>query len=221
MKRLLFVSDKFPPHIGGMETHAHEFVEHFRGHSQFKLDALSFTHDDTPDGLGVPRELVERIAAENGIHYQLPYRSIHEVDPLNEWLRERPADILFFNSLYWVRIWEALKKDHPQMKLIMRSGGNDIQQSKIVGQGATVTERREYVCERVNKCLDYLVITTNYVRDRFREIGVRNEIMESFVGGVDADRFHPVDSEENVYGVPTPSVARTFGFSATSITPCP
>jgi glycosyltransferase involved in cell wall biosynthesis len=198
MEKILFVSDKFPPHIGGMETHAYEFVDFFRGREGYDVDALSFTLDDTPDSLGVPSELIMKSAKENGIHHILPYESIFKPDTFQDWLRDHPADILFFNSLYWVRIWEALRDNTPSMKLLMRSGGNDIQQAKIVGKGDTIAERRSYVREAVNNNLDHLVITTRYVRERFSEIGISPEIMEPFVGGVDTHRFKPVSDEEKM-----------------------
>lgn len=181
-----------------METHAHEFVKFFRGQKDYEVDALSFTHDDTPDSLGVPLNLFKQTTQGDGIHYILPRESIFKPKALQNWLQEHPADILFFNSLYWVRIWEMIKKTHSSMKLIMRSGGNDIQQSKITGMGRTIDERRLYVREAVNRNLDYLVITTEYVRDRFLEIGITPEIMEPFIGGVDTQRFKPVSDQEKI-----------------------
>ncbi|MBA4336364.1 hypothetical protein C0416_01135 [bacterium] len=191
-KKILFVSDKFPPHIGGMETHAYEFINHFRNQIGYELNSLSFCHDETPDNLGISKHEAEKFALMNNVKHILPYKSINDPSALNEWISDNPADIIFFNSLYWVRIFDVLRGQNPSSKIIMRSGGTDIRQSKIVGKGDTIEERRAFVKQMINENLDHLVITTNYVRERLIEIGIDPIIMEPFVGGVDTNRFSPV-----------------------------
>ena len=126
----------------------------------------------------------------------LPYDSIFDATHLDEWLRKNPTDTIFFNSLYWVRIFETLRKTHDSLRMIMRSGGTDIRQSKIRGKGESLAERQRYVVSALNDNLDHLMITTQYVRETFRALGVEDALMKSYVGGVDAKRFQPASTKQ-------------------------
>ncbi|MDO8648700.1 MAG: glycosyltransferase family 4 protein [Candidatus Peregrinibacteria bacterium] len=195
MKSILLVSDKFPPHIGGMETHAYEFLKYFQGRREdYRLQALSFLPEETPDSIAVAPQKDLQVC--EGVEHVLPYDSIFDAKHLDEWLQKNPTDTIFFNSLYWVRIFETLRKTHDSLQMIMRSGGTDIRQSKIRGKGETLEERQRYVVSALNDNLDHLMITTQYVRETFRALGVEDELMKSYIGGVDAKRFLPTSAEQ-------------------------
>lgn len=120
----------------------------------------------------------------------------HEL--INVLMREAtgPGDVLFFNSLYWVRLLPTLQKHFPKTIFIQRSGGNDLVQAPIPDAGATLFERRCYLRDILNRNLDVLIMTSRYSLERVARMGIHKKRMRAIVGGVDIKRFTPATETE-------------------------
>ncbi len=187
--RIIQVSDFSPPYFGGMESHAAEFFRHFAANGRLARSLVMFPSagaslegaQSVQPFLGHPR--VSQIFSES-IHkpeqLMLPVRNYLEL-----------GSILFFNSMYWVRCFEGIKKQYPSARILMRSGGNDIMQSNIFGKGGNVFERQRYAVEQINAHSDALIVNSNYSMARFEALGMFPGKMRVVSGGVDTARFNP------------------------------
>ena len=184
--KLLLVADKLPPNIGGMESHAYEFVNHFSSDPDVNfVAAMTFRKEDAPDPL-----LANAVCSPDStsLEYIIPSLTTNsianpaELQAALDRYGIGAGDVVFFNSLYWVRVFQELKKSFPETKLVLRSGGNDILQSQIDGKGDTLEQRQQYVVDVVNQSLDKLVVNSSYSHRRFLELGIDNNIMIQCLG---------------------------------------
>ena len=165
--------------IGGMEIHATEFIKNYRNKN---LNIIGFS------------QKVNKKKRKENLSI-LPKESIHKSYPVIALLKFRKikdGDVLFFNSLYWIEIFEDLKKNFPNCLFIMRSGGNDVMQSEILTKGKTLNERRDFVIKTINNNLDVLIINGKYVYKKYSQLGINKNKMKIFVGGVDTKVFKPL-----------------------------
>ena len=185
--RIFFFIDYWPMPLGGMETHARAYIEHIQTHTAHDIEVIGFS-DNTRQSTGatnVPYKLTI-----------LPKCAIHTPDMLVHMLRAKHFsgvhDVLFFNSMYWIETFTALKRAFPSVRIALRSGGNDIMQAHILSRGDTCAQRRAYIVRTVNTCVDVLIVNSTFVRKRFRHLGIAQSIMHLSRGGVDTERFRPV-----------------------------
>ncbi|MCH8888852.1 glycosyltransferase family 4 protein [Patescibacteria group bacterium] len=184
---ILFI-DNYPIPSGGMEMHAHAFMQHFKNHSRIRIQhVIAFSnspHDvqNNKDGILV-----------------LPKSIIHNPNGLITALRKvgiSDHGVFFFNSLYWIETLAVLKKTFPDTVYIQRSGGNDIMQSRVPAGGNTLAERQKFVVSTLNAHLDTLIINSEYTRSRFKILGICDALMYTIVGGVDTKIFHPITKDQ-------------------------
>ena len=198
--KLLLVSDKFPPNIGGMESHAYEFINYFSSDTDINFAAaITFKKEFVPDSLPANRVCLPDSIILKYIDPTLTIDSIADPAELQAALDRYEignGDVVFFNSLYWIRIFPELKRISPGVKLVLRSGGNDILQSQIDGEGSDLKQRQQYVVDAINQSLDKLVINSSYSHRRFVELGINEHLMVQCSGGVDTERFYPPSNEK-------------------------
>lgn len=124
----------------------------------------------------------------------LSRESIYRADELAEELRKHgvPDDaVLFFNSIYWIRIIPDLKRRFPRAHIALRSGGNDLFQARVEGVGATLAQRQHFIAQQVGRAVDTLVVGSEYSRLRARGLGIPDRCIRVAIGGVDTERFSP------------------------------
>jgi len=201
MSKVVLISDKLPPDFGGMESHGYEFIRYFSQNKKWKLSsALTFKPEEVPDSLSIAQTTDSALMN----NYVKPTLTFESTKNIGELIRElateniQSEDIIFFNSMWWIRVFDQLKKELPDVKLYFRSGGNDILQSNIVGKGNTLNERRKYAVEQINNYVDTLVVNSEYSLNAFKKLGIKNEIMLKLTGGVDVSRFQPVADKRNM-----------------------
>ena len=189
-KKIVIVLDIMPARIGGMETHARAFMEYLRGSHQYILAAVVGFREQYSGPSSTERE---------GDAIIVPFDAIRDPKYLIAVLQKvtmGAGDIVFFNSLYWIRILPDLKSTFPSSLFVMRSGGNDIMQSAINDKGITLAERRHYVVETIRTYLDLLIVNSAFTYRRFKRIGLPGGLMRIAIGGVDTKEFHPVARKE-------------------------
>ncbi|MBI5401101.1 MAG: glycosyltransferase family 4 protein [Candidatus Yonathbacteria bacterium] len=192
-RRIVFFTDRLSPAIGGMEAHADAFIEHFSSHTNWRISVVvTFEKGVIPSNQGVTgsnREEGARISVP--IKY-LPRSSIfdpQEIYSIIDSLKLLSGDIIFFNSLYWVRIMSALHARYPHVRIILRSGGNDIIQSQIDGAGKKLSMRRQFVATMINSSTYRLIVNSCYSFDALSMLGIDKERMQIVSGGVDISHF--------------------------------
>lgn len=189
--RVIFFTDCLPPAIGGMEVHAEAFIDHFSKPRNGELAAIMTFAPGAPKDGSVVAESIPSMPAPTVFLSPDSIFSPHEV--LCELDRIAPTDndVFFFNSLYWIRILPALKEQYPLVRIIMRSGGNDILQANIDGTGATLSQRQQFIVRTINTVVDRLIVNSEYAFAAFSRLGISDLRMVIVQGGVDTSRFTP------------------------------
>lgn len=191
---IVLFADRFSPFVGGVETHADAFIEYFTKNKAWELrQVLTFSSDAFPAAENIKgrQEGSLRILTVPVHHLSQdsmfnPREVFSSIDALN--LEHK--SILFFNSLYWIRIFPQLRERYPEMRLILRSGGNDVIQAQIDGQGASLAERQKFVVDTINNTVSCLIVNSNYSFERSVGLGIDSKKMVVVRGGVDIAKFH-------------------------------
>ena len=170
-RRITLVSDISPPYFGGMENHAFEFSKYFSKNG----DRLSKFFLMFPSGgsLTDASKLQPSLKGNKKVDV-LGKNTIHDSSDLISKVKASELDdgIIFFNSMYWIRVFGDLKKSLPKTNLIMRSGGNDILQAALEDKGSNIFQRQSYIVNQINKYLDLLIVNSKYSFDRFSQLGI-------------------------------------------------
>lgn len=134
MKSILLVSDKFPPHIGGMETHAYEFLKYFQGRrADYRLQALSFLAEETPDSIAIAPQ--KDLPVCEGVEHILPYDSIFDAK-LPRLIKEvGEATLLAGSPLF-------LQMPHLPFSISGEEDGNFLPLIMVLEHGATCPDLR-------------------------------------------------------------------------------
>lgn len=167
MKKIaLFLNTYAPCAVGGMEVHARAFVNHFRSNGllRFIICLDGFRCLDVVRGVTVS------------------FASAREV---GEFLDRQKVDVLFFNSGHWIEALPGLRRNLPQAKFFMRSGGNEIIKAPLSNMKTALCERQRFWAQLLNDNLDFLIVNSSYSVDRVCGIGVDRASVVLARGGVD------------------------------------
>ena len=163
---VVLFADRVPPLVGGVETHAGYFIEHFTAHPRFPLVAIVGRDGDGQDRVmhgstsTTGGELAGRIAAL------------------------APA-IVFFNSGRWIEDLRALRRAIPAATFVYRTGGNEILKAPLERAAIdTHVDRQAFWASALNDTIDLLITNSAFTERRLRGIGVACRFLRC-VGGVD------------------------------------
>lgn len=190
-RRVVLVTDYDAPYIGGMEIHAEAFARHFETRGEL-AGTLIMSHADPAEALAHFQKRVGTQAPTGSVSPA----SIHTAGELADVVRalDLPlGSVIFFNSLYWIRIIGDLKRTFPALRIFLRSGGNDICQARVEGKGETLAERQSYIAAQITAYADGLIVNSAFSRNRISRMGVPEALMTVVSGGVDTERFTPID----------------------------
>ncbi len=181
--KIVLIVDHYPPPAGGMEAHAYELCKILKDQKKMELRAVIGFCSEKKELNYIDKTIV--LPQKATIQPELIYKTIKK-------LKLEEGDVLFFNSLYWIRVIPELKVKFPQMIFLLRSGGNDIAQSEIRGKGKALKERRSFVVDSINKSVDFLIVNSRYSYRKICRFGLNKNKMKIVTGGVDVKRFKPV-----------------------------
>ena len=187
--KICLVSPKFDEHVGGMETHGYEFARYF---AQKGYLASVITRKNVADGVqarmgkidcGIREVLCKELTADMG----------KDLDII---LRRMPpdTDVLFLNSTNWLPIVKKIKDLRKGLRIFVRSGGTDLVAGWVGDELDTSQDsvrNQRMLVEIINNHIDRLIINSEFSRNRFLRIGIKNEKLVKFIGGVHTEKFSP------------------------------
>ncbi len=151
--------------IGGMETHAKYFYEHFLHSKQLKCV--------------ITRGYVWDCEKERKYTYS-------SYDELMLIIKKIKVQIFFFNDGYWIENYISIRTDNPNCVMIMRSGGNEFMKASVSDMSLSIVERRKLWARAINS-LDYIISNSSYSTHRMMDIGIKKEKILMVRGGVDVE----------------------------------
>lgn len=164
MKIILF-ADKLPPEIGGMEIHAHYFVQYFSKGNDLII-----------------------ISKRNGsdVVVNCDYKIIKEI-VLLDFLKpfEIEKCVVFYNSGSWIESFIDIKKLLKQAIFLYRTGGNEINKAQLSKAITLHSDRQKYWVKTINNSIDFLIANSQFTNKRLIDLGIRKEIIKIISGGVD------------------------------------
>ncbi len=165
MKILLF-ADKLPPEIGGMEIHAHYFVQHFSKENDLII-----------------------ISKRNGsdVLVDYDYEIIKELILL-DFLKafENEKCVVFYNSGFWIESFIDIKNVLKKAVFLYRTGGNEINKAQLNKKISLHSDRQEYWVKTINNSIDFLIANSQFTYKRLIDLGIQNEIITIISGGIDS-----------------------------------
>ncbi len=164
--KIIFFADRLPPFIGGMETHAHYFIQFFKD----KYDLTVVSRKDGKD-----------IIVDYDYNYER-YISLSEM--LSHYRTEK--SVVFFNSGRWIEELFMIRDMLPNAVIMYRTGGNEIIQASLSADMPIYEERKAYWREAINSTVDYLITNSEYTDRRLLEYGIKPDILRRIAGGIDA-----------------------------------
>ena len=203
-KEICFISPMFFNCIGGMETHAYEFIKVFAGDKEFPIKSILVKKFDR-DGIPVPNyEDRDDPGEANSVSKKikkLTQRALtgdfkEDAKKIMD-TRDIENTVFFLNSPTWLPSFEIIKKKYPETKLILRSGGNDIVAGWIANETndrKSLEESRSRVVEIINQYVDYCIVNSEYSAGRTKSAGVNENKIVKVIGGVDCSAFQPSKS---------------------------
>jgi glycosyltransferase involved in cell wall biosynthesis len=163
-KSILFFADRLPPLVGGMEMHAHYFIEYFSDHLSFPL-------------LGT----ISKTSTGENILISKQSENIIDIETLPQLFN---PNIIFFNSGRWIEKLEFLRKLFPTAVFIYRTGGNEILKAPLVDQDISNHKlRQDYWASTLNNTIELIITNSNFTETRLRKIGIKPSFARC-VGGV-------------------------------------
>ena len=153
--------------IGGMETHANQFVKYFDRINMLRFIVYDhFIYEITATGM-------------KEVQYE-------DIDFLIGYLYKNKIDTLFFNNGQWIEYFSVFRKYFPDAKLIMRSGGNEFMKAPIDDMSISLVKRRRIWAECINQ-LDFIIANSAFTLHRMQAIGIKREKIILVRGGVDVN----------------------------------
>lgn len=152
--------------IGGMETHAKYFYEHFQNNRRLKcIVTRGFVWDCVKE-----RKYI--------------YSSYNEMMLIIEKIK---VQIFFFNDGHWIENYISIRTNNPNIVMIMRSGGNEFMKAPVSDMSLTIVERRKIWAKAIN-ALDYIISNSSYSTHRMINIGIMKDKIVMVRGGVDVEQ---------------------------------
>lgn len=190
--KIMLLLDVYPLRSGGMETHGLAFANYFYQNASYHLVSIvAFTE-------------VSNTSLQQDSSLPIAPDLLHTNDTLDpatliKLIKKNnliEGDVLFCNSMYWMRLLPHIRKEFPKIRIVQRSGGNDFVQAPLLDAGDTLATRRLYVTKHASAYLDALIVTSKYSAKRIAKLGVPTSLLYPLVGGVDIRKFHPVSPME-------------------------
>ena len=175
-----------------METHAIEFVDFFSKKEDYKLMAI-FTRANVDDGVQSP----ENITASKFDYLIKPFLIGDFDKDAKTIVTNSPeiADIYYLNSPTWLPAIVILKKQYPKIKIIVRSGGNDLIAGWIGSEKdeqSNLEDSRNHIVNLINQYVDKLIVNSKYSLKRTVSIGVNPAKIVIISGGVNCKKFKSI-----------------------------
>jgi len=196
-KTICFISPKFTGFIGGMETHAIEFVNFFSNKKGYKIKSV-ITKKKVEDGISGPYKKIN----SNLTHLIKPILSGNFEEDAQMILQQSSPlkDTYYLNSPTWLPALVILKKKYPKMKIIVRSGGNDIMAGWIGSEKNfenNLKKSRTNLVSLINRYVEKLIVNSKYSFKRTAAVGVKKKELLKVIGGVDCNKFKPCSNKKN------------------------
>lgn len=161
--------------IGGMETHQNAFIRFFSRCNKVKNFFILEQHKT---GICV-YTFFNNTSSLVGVYVTVGGAIMSVRDLLSH-------DVLVFaNDFWWIENLEIFRQLCPCAKIMIRSGGNDIELAPWNLGEYTFTERLQKCVKAVNSC-DYVIANSDFSVDRLIAKGVKEEKIISVRGGVDS-----------------------------------
>lgn len=162
-KSSVFFTNVLFPGIGGMEMHQFEIMKKIK---------YIFTRDG---GFSLYRKHHLEINTESFVEI---VRVLHEL------IEQEHIQFFIFNNLSWINYIKELKDTFPFVKIIIRSGGNDIFRAPIDDDNISLPDRQRIVRDIINSYVDVLIINSDFSYLRNLKLGIYPEKMKKVRGGV-------------------------------------
>ena len=175
--------------IGGMEMHALAFVRHFARHSDSKLKSLFISSKQSAfeEMLSCAEQKRGQLVVET-----LRYDSEIDATALLRNVGSKNA-IVFANAPMWLPMIYSAKVQMPELRVIVRSGGNDLLAGwEVSAKSPDLRTASDRLVKMVNTCVDRLIVNSDFSRARLEERGVETHRMVKVIGGVDCQEFQPI-----------------------------
>lgn len=171
-KEILFFADRLPPFIGGVETHAHYFIQHFTKHIQFPLAGI------------ITKDAKDRdcVVTEGGLQ-EVNIQALPDLF--------HPS-FLFFNSGRWIEELPHMRHIFQEVIFLYRTGGNEILKAPLAHQQIPDHRLRQlYWSKNINSTIDLMITNSAYTEKRLRKVGLRCPFKRC-IGGVNAAALKPL-----------------------------
>lgn len=167
--------------IGGMESHQRAFIQYFSAPSRRHTFYIVEKNND--------KSRLYMIVKNNGIINlgEFSYTALLQI-----FLRltgHKP--VFFFNDFWWIEHMNAFRENFPKSKILIRSGGNDIELAPW-NIGNLSYEERSQKCSTALNSADWVISNSDFTSKRLRNHGVKDEIILKLRGGVDTQKCHLV-----------------------------
>jgi len=186
IKKICFIEPKFLRSIGGVETHGYEFVKHFMGGKNYKINSI-ISKKNIKDGIN--------LKIRNKIFEKITKRIlIGDIKKDAETILKNSinSEIYFFNSPNWILTAKYIKKERPKSRIFVRSGGNDIMAGWILDENdktKKLEDNRKKIVEIINNFVDKLIVNSKYSEKRMISVGIKKRKIKVISGGVDCKTF--------------------------------
>ncbi len=161
-----FFVGKKSDNIGGMETHAKYFADHFSKENGFLTVYRDEFMVEYSDGKTVQAETLK--GAIN---------ILQDID----------VDIMFFNDGYWIEEIAILKKHFPFSAFVFRSGGNEFMKAAVRNSDMCLKKRQMYWADVINNYVDVIIANSFFTVNRMMSIGIEEKKILLIRGGVPYD----------------------------------
>ncbi len=166
-KPILFFADKRWPEVGGMETHADQFISYFDNCEDYPLLGVVTKAADGSD-----------LLVRNGRTARLDLGS----DDLNR------VQIVFHNSGRWIESFGRLRQRFKNAFHVYRTGGNEIAKASLAASMPACHRERQLIWAReINVHINLLITNSSFTESRLKSQGVSCEFLR-VVGGVGPTR---------------------------------
>lgn len=165
MKLILF-ADRLPPLIGGMETHAHYFVQHFK--TKYELAIVS--RKEGKDCL---------------VNEKYEFIEFIDLTVFLESINDEKV-VVFYNSGRWIEQMLIIRSLLPKALIYYRTGGNEIIKAPLSFDMPNYEERKSYWKNQINNGVDYLITNSDFTDKRLLDFGINSALLAHIAGGIDS-----------------------------------